>query len=165
MANDTRRFYIKVDAEGFLIGLFDTVYGEPTGEQIAGFVEVNQAVFDEISEYQGLRRYINGQVVEHTPPPALTADDYRLEIQAMIDRKAQEKQYDSGATIASYVNSTIEQWATEAQAFVVWRDAVWLHALTELDKVQNGEREQPSVEEFLAELPEFEWPSELVSNA
>jgi len=92
-------------------------------------------------------------------------DVYRLEIQAMIDAKAGERQYDSGATLASYVNSTIEQWAIEARAFVAWRDAVWLHALAELDKVQKGEREQPSVPDFLAELPAFEWPSELVSNA
>ena len=85
-------------------------------------------------------------------------DIYRLEIQAMIDAKASERQYDSGAALASYVNSTVELWATEAQAFVAWRDAVWIFALAELDKVQAGERDQPSVEDFLAELPEFEWP-------
>ncbi|PJO48916.1 hypothetical protein [Brucella pituitosa] len=85
-------------------------------------------------------------------------DVFRLEIQAMIDGKAKERQYDSGATLASYVNSTVELWATEAQAFVAWRDAVWIFALAELDKVQAGERDQPSVEDFLAELPAFEWP-------
>jgi len=84
-------------------------------------------------------------------------DVYCLEIQALIDRKAQERQYDSGATLASYVNSTIEHWAAEAQAFVAWRDAVWLYALAELDKVQKGKRDQPSLEAFLAELPDFEW--------
>lgn len=67
-------------------------------------------------------------------------------------------QYDSGATLASYVNSTIEQWASEAQAFVAWRDTVWLYALAELDRVQKAERDQPSIEEFIAELPKFEWP-------
>lgn len=85
-------------------------------------------------------------------------DVYRLEIQTMIDGKAKERQYDSGAALASYVNSTVELWATEAQAFVAWRDAVWIYALTELDKVHRGERDQPSVEDFLAELPVFEWP-------
>ncbi len=88
-------------------------------------------------------------------------DVYRLEIQAMIDAKANERQYDSGATLASYVNSTIEQWAAEAQAFVAWRDTVWLYALAELDRVQKAERDQPSVEDFLAELPAFEWPGAL----
>lgn len=95
-------------------------------------------------------------VTEH--PDLNPVDVYRLEIQAMIDAKASERQYDSGATLASYVNSTIEQWSIEAQAFVAWRDAVWLYALAELDKVQKGERDQPSVAELLAELPEFEWP-------
>lgn len=83
---------------------------------------------------------------------------FRREIQNIIDAKAQEKDYDSGATLASYVNSTIPQWAAEASAFVAWRDAVWLHALTELDKVQSGARSQPTIEAFLAELPAFEWP-------
>ncbi|MGH6774797.1 hypothetical protein [Brucella tritici] len=98
----------------------------------------------------------NGEPVnEH--PGLDPVDVYRLEIQAMIDRKAQEKQYDSGATIASYVSSTVPEWAADALAFVAWRDGVWLYAFAELDKVQSGEREQPSVEDFLAELPAFEW--------
>lgn len=83
---------------------------------------------------------------------------YRLEIQAMIDGTAKERDYDSGATLASYVNSTVPTWILEAEAFVAWRDAVWLYALAELDKVQAGERSQPSVDGFLAELPAFEWP-------
>ncbi|MND74906.1 hypothetical protein D3C80_665130 [compost metagenome] len=94
-----------------------------------------------------------------TNHPGLSpVDIYRVEIQALIDGTAKERQYDSGAALASYVNSTIPEWATEAQAFVAWRDAVWIYALAELDKVQKGERDQPSVEDFLAELPEFEWP-------
>ncbi|WP_421565206.1 hypothetical protein [Ochrobactrum sp. EDr1-4] len=88
-------------------------------------------------------------------------DVYRLEIQVMIDAKANERQYDSGATLASYVNSTIPEWAMEAQAFVAWRDAVWLYALAELDKVQKGERVHPSIADLLAELPVFEWAETL----
>jgi len=105
----------------------------------------------------------NGPITNH--PGLDPVDVYRLEIQAMIDRKAQEKQYDSGATIASYVNSTVPKWVGDAQAFVAWRDSVWLYTFAELDKVQSGEREQPNVEDFLAELPVLEWPSELVTDA
>lgn len=97
-------------------------------------------------------------VTDPDKPGLDPVDVYRIEIQAMIDAKAKERQYDSGATLASYVNSTIEAWATESQAFVAWRDAVWLYALAELDKVQNGESYQPSVSDFLADLPAFEWP-------
>lgn len=89
---------------------------------------------------------------------AEAVETYRKSIQSLIDAKASERQYESGATLASYVNSTIETWAAEAQAFVAWRDAVWLYALAELDKVQKGERDQPSVADLLAELPVFEWP-------
>lgn len=42
---------------------------------------------------------------------------------------------------------------------VAWRDAVWLYAYAELDKVMASEREQPSVDEFIGELPVIEWAS------
>ncbi|KAB2689539.1 hypothetical protein [Brucella tritici] len=86
-------------------------------------------------------------------------ETYRKAIQSLVDAKAQEQQYDDCNSLASYVNSTVPEWAAEAHAFVVWRDQVWAYALAELAKVQNAEREQPSVDDFLAELPAFEWPS------
>ncbi|MFS2324329.1 hypothetical protein U2P60_02715 [Brucella sp. H1_1004] len=57
---------------------------------------------------------------------AALIDGYSVAIQQMIDVKASGRQYDSGPTLASYVNSTIPEWVTEAQAFVAWRGAVWL---------------------------------------
>lgn len=96
--------------------------------------------------------------VEATSREAQIVDQYRNAVQAFIDSHASERQYDSGATLASYVNSTIPEWAAEAQTFVIWRDQVWAYALGELDKVKTGQREQPSVEELLAELPSFIWP-------
>jgi len=98
----------------------------------------------------------NGPIANH--PGLDPVDIYRLEIQAMIDRKAQEKQYDSGSTIASYVSSTVPEWATDALAFVAWRDSVWVYAFAQLTAFQSGQREQPSIEDFLAELPVLEWP-------
>ena len=85
---------------------------------------------------------------------------YRDAIQSMIDRTANERQYDDGSSLASYVNSTIPEWANEAQAFVVWRDQVWAYAIEELAKVQNAEREQPNLEDSLDEIPSFNWPNE-----
>jgi collagenase-like PrtC family protease len=90
---------------------------------------------------------------------AAAVETYRKAIQSLIDGKAQEKQYDDGNSLASYVNSTVPEWAAEAQTFVAWRDHVWAYALAELAKVQKAEREQPSVDEFLAELPAFQWPA------
>ncbi len=84
---------------------------------------------------------------------------YRAAIQSMIDQTANERQYDDGNSLASYVNSTVPEWASEAQAFVLWRDQVWTYSLGELEKVKKGQREQPSAGDFLAELPAFAWPA------
>lgn len=89
-------------------------------------------------------------------PPAL--DDYRLAIQSHVDAVAQARNYDSGLTCASYVGSTNPTWATEASAFVAWRDAVWVHAYAELAKVEAAQRPQPTIEAFLSELPAMAWP-------
>lgn len=91
--------------------------------------------------------------------PPLGVDDYKLAIVAYLDAKARERRYDNAVSIATYVGSTIPQWAAEAEAFVAWRDAVWGYTYAELDKVLAGERPQPTVEEFLDELPALAWPA------
>ena len=103
----------------------------------------------------------HGITVEEVPPPEPeppTLDDYRIAIQTHIDATARQRDYDGGVSCASYVNSTNPQWAAEAQAFVAWRDAVWEYAFAELDKVLNGQRPQPTIDEFLQELPVMQWP-------
>lgn len=89
---------------------------------------------------------------------ATTMASYQRTIQALIDATAISRKYSDGNALAGYVASTIAAWASEAQAFVAWRDAVWLHAYTELDKVMTGQRPQPTVEAFVGELPVIEWP-------
>lgn len=90
---------------------------------------------------------------------ASTVEQFRSAIQTMIDSHAQSRRYDSGNSLATYVTSSNPDWAAEAQALVLWRDAVWAYAYAELDKVMAGEREQPSVEAFIDELPPLVWPS------
>ena len=43
-----------------------------------------------------------------------------------VEARAQALGYNSAATCASYRSSTVESWAQEAEAFIAWRDAVWL---------------------------------------
>jgi hypothetical protein len=92
-----------------------------------------------------------------TEAQAAAVEQFRAAIQRHVDAQAQSRRYDSGNSLASYVASTNEAWAAEAQVFVAWRDAVWLYAYTELDKVMAGERDQPSVEDFIGELPLIGW--------
>lgn len=102
--------------------------------------------------------------VEYAPPepepptPEQVIEGFRAAIQAHVDATAISRLYDSGNSLATYVASTNPQWAAEAAAFVAWRDAVWAYAYAELDRVLTGQREQPSIEAFLAELPQIVWP-------
>lgn len=92
------------------------------------------------------------------PGPALVQADYANAIQFHVDSTAKSRGYSDGVALASYVSSTVDQWTAEAVAFVAWRDAVWTYSHAELAKVLAGERAQPTVAEFLAELPGIVWP-------
>lgn len=96
--------------------------------------------------------------LEAIPAPAPTVTDYENAIQNLVDSTARERQFRDGVTLASYTASTKPKWAAEAQAFVAWRDNVWFYAYGQLAKVQAGERPQPTVEQFLAEIAPIAWP-------
>jgi predicted metalloendopeptidase len=102
------------------------------------------------------------EIQEFFNPPisAPTVEVYQAAIQNMVDEVARSKLFNDGVTMASYVSSTVQPWAAQAQTFVAWRDAIWQYSYAELDKVQSGARPQPSVADFLAELPEISWPAE-----
>lgn len=88
-----------------------------------------------------------------------TQSDYAAAIQTHVDATARSQQFNDGVTLASYAVSTNTIWAAQAQAFVAWRDAVWVYAYGEMDKVLGGQRPQPTVAEIVAELPAINWPT------
>lgn len=91
------------------------------------------------------------------PAPQPTAEDFANAIQAHTDATAQSRGYADGVALAGYALSTVPAWASEAQAFVAWRDHAWVFAYTELAKVQSGQRSVPTITELLAELPPINW--------
>lgn len=105
------------------------------------------------------QRAVAGDFGEIAPfiAPDPTIDDYRVAIAAHIEATARSRQYDSAVSLAGYVGSTNPAWAAEASAFVAWRDAVWVYAYAELDAVQNGHRDAPSVGELVTALPVIAW--------
>lgn len=90
--------------------------------------------------------------------PAPQESDFSAAIQAHIDATAKARGYADGVALAGYSTSTILSWVSEAQAFIAWRDAVWIYAYTELAKVQGGKRAVPTIAELIAELPPITWP-------
>jgi hypothetical protein len=95
---------------------------------------------------------------EFSPPlveaAPLTVDDYRAAIDAHVEATARGRSYNSAAHLASYAASTVALWAAEAQAFIAWRDQVWVTAIGLMQSLQ----EPPTIEETLGLLPQIEWP-------
>ncbi|MCW1404329.1 hypothetical protein OKA06_19255 [Novosphingobium sp. MW5] len=60
--------------------------------------------------------------------------------------------YNDAAACAGYRTSTVAPWAAEAQAFIAWRDAVWL-AMYQAQDQQVPEGGALSVDAVLAGLP------------
>ncbi|WP_236771170.1 hypothetical protein [Agrobacterium tumefaciens] len=133
-------------------GVVDTVsFEDHSGDD--EWVEVGSDVFG------GFVRQENGEFLQpDQPPPTPAVTDYENAIQNLVDSTARERQFRDGVTLASYIGSTKSKWAAEAQAFVAWRDNVWFYAYGELAKVQAGQRPQPTVEQFLAEIAPIAWP-------
>lgn len=78
--------------------------------------------------------------------------------QGKIDATAKLRQYADGVACASYANSKNLSWKADAETFIAWRDAVWSYAFTQLAAVEGG-APQPTVEAFVASLPQITWPS------
>jgi hypothetical protein len=95
---------------------------------------------------------------DHTAP---SQSDYQIAIQNLIDATAQSRQYTDGTSLAGYRDSTIAQWASEASAFIQWRDQVWSYAYQQLSAFEAGQRQRPSVDALLTELPPMKWTGDL----
>lgn len=108
------------------------VVGE-TRSVVKGRVEVSRVYAPDVAAYQeALERHVEGVAISHS--------------------------YSSAVSLATYAASAVPLWKAEADAFVAWRDQVWVYVLGELDKVQNGERKPPPLDVLIAELPAMVWP-------
>jgi hypothetical protein len=89
--------------------------------------------------------------------PAPTQQDYAAAVQKHIDALAVSRGYADGVALAGYVASNVATWAYEAHAFIAWRDAVWDYVYAQLAAVQAGQRQQPTVQGLIGELPSVDW--------
>ena len=94
-----------------------------------------------------------------TAAPPTSLGDYENAVQNVVDETAKSKSFRDGVTMASYANSTNLEWAAEAQAFIAWRDRVWMYVYEQYALVLSGSRDQPTVEELLDELDPPNWPA------
>lgn len=85
---------------------------------------------------------------------------YEQAVQAILDGAARAARYDSIATAVSYAGEpAVPKFQRDGIAFREWRSLVWAYAYEQLARVLAGERTQPTVDEFLLELPVLELPA------
>ena len=79
-------------------------------------------------------------------------------VQAYMDRKVQERNYDNVHTcVGTYLYSPIDKFRIEAEAVKDWVSYVWAKCYEILAEVKAGNREVPTLEEVVSELPELNW--------
>ena len=77
-------------------------------------------------------------------------------VQGHIDAAAAARGYRNGDAMAGYITSIIPSWRDEAQAFVSWRDAVWVECFQVLGAVLEG-APVPTEDDVIAGLPVPVW--------
>ena len=122
--------------------------------------EQHAALLTGQSEGKQIQADANGfPTLQDTPPPtqAEIIAQYESALDAHIDSVAHQYRYQdrfSFATRAGYVGP----YQSEAIAFAQWMDSCNVQAFALLESVIAGEIEMPSIEEFIAALPEFVLP-------
>lgn len=85
---------------------------------------------------------------------ALTAS-----VQAHMDAQARALNYDDIKTAVTYADEpAVPKFQAEGLAFREWRSLCWAHCYAMLDAVNAGERDIPTAEELIVELPTLVLP-------
>lgn len=91
--------------------------------------------------------------------PTQIQTQYTQAAQNLLDTTAKTQGYDGILSLASYATSTNPTFKAQAEAGIAWRDAVWTEGYSILAQVEAGLLAQPTVESFLAMLPQMVWPT------
>lgn len=123
---------------------------------------------EECDEYTALARWAtdnNAMIVEREeyyecidyPEPTIEEIKQNLIsiVQIHLDNACKERGYDNGFACASYATSSVSKFKAEAEAYVLWRDAVWSYCYEQLALFEEGQRELPT--DIISELPILEW--------
>lgn len=98
--------------------------------------------------------------VQHEPEKETGSNRQQLfgMVQAILDEKAKSRGYDNIEAACSYLNSTVPRFATEAQAYLEWRDRVWVAGHQLLSEIESGAIALPDKAELASLLPSIQWP-------
>jgi hypothetical protein len=80
--------------------------------------------------------------------------------QALMDKAARLRGYDSMISVISYLSSSNPTWKADAEAGRAYRDLIWNTLRILETSVSQGQQPMPaSIDEVMATLPVIVWPS------
>lgn len=113
-----------------------------------------------IKEHEGKAELVNGVILFDDDidkeKNKILEKKYTDFIQNILDKKAQELNYDNIASVCTYENCGVLKFHDEAVAYKKWRAKVWEAGYKILDEVKSGIRAVPTEEELAALLPKLE---------
>lgn len=146
--------YVTYLEDGVLDGCYLQV---PPEEHVSRMIAVDDATASDWVRFQA-NAARDGVELAPTAQPLPQVPEYKAAVQALLDAKAREREYDGILSATTYATSTLPRFQAEGQACVAWRDAVWSRCYELMEQVDAGTLAQPTIEELLAMLPAMEWP-------
>lgn len=112
--------------------------------------------------------YSNNNYVHVEPQPFVPREPTPDEIKQMLidgvqnwmDEVAMSRGYDGILSACSYIDTGVERFDIEGAQARRWRSQVWAYCYAYLDEVLAGNRNIPSLEELIEELPKIDWLTE-----
>jgi hypothetical protein len=80
---------------------------------------------------------------------------FKVEIQNILDAKAQSLNYDDINSVAKYIGFE-NHFKNECTALALWASNVWLKSYEMLNAWEAGDIEELTLSEIIEQLPEFE---------
>lgn len=97
--------------------------------------------------------------VVEAPTQEMVIAAYSAAVQSHLDAAARSAGYDNINTAVSYAEEpAVVKFQVEGAAFRVWRSLCWAYCYAQLAAVEAQEREQPTIEALIAELPSLVLP-------
>lgn len=122
--------YVQKDENGLIVGLY-AKFQKGTAEE-----------------------FLEGAVIDSQPS---TQEDYSKAIQEILDNKALSLGYDNIFTGVTYADEPgVAKFQIEGQALRKWRSLCWEYAYAVLAQVQQGSIEQPTIDDFILGMPNYE---------
>lgn len=106
------------------------------------YLIINPHDVDSNATQEGMKAFIQKQITDA--------------VQRVLDKKAQELNYDSCLSVCSYVDTGVKKFDDEGRSFRTWRSAVWAKSYEILAEINAGTRNNPTEEELIAMLPKLE---------